>query len=174
MHSATGRQRGAFDPPLPTPGIERALQRNPGYDARGLLSGSQGTLDALLSSMADDPFWMAGALEPAPLGPTERRAATAALAAAVQVRARGEASKRRAQALGTLLQYRYAAAWWLALHTQSNNTHLLVLQGGGAMFGLISASRQVVALNSGHGGPQLCATDAQLLLNFLASNDALR
>lgn len=42
------------------------------------------------------------------------------------------------------------------------------------MYGLISAGRQVVALHSGAAGPQLSTTDAQLLVNFLASNDALR
>jgi len=117
--------------PSPTakPGIERALQRNPGYDVRHLLSGSQCSLSALLSSLGDSPFWMANVVEPAPLGAVERRAAAAALAEAVQ--------------------------------------------GGEALYGLISAGRQVVAIDSGRNTP-LSVLDTQLLLNFLASNDALR
>lgn len=74
---------------LTPPGIERALTRNPGYDVRHLLSSSSCSLSALLSSLGDDPFWLMGVLHPAPLGAGERRAAAAALAAAVQVGALG-------------------------------------------------------------------------------------
>lgn len=47
------------------------------------------------------------------------------------------------------------------------------MQGGEALYGLICAGRQVVALDHGRSAP-LSVLDAQLLLNFLASNDALR
>jgi hypothetical protein len=46
-------------------------------------------------------------------------------------------------------------------------------QKGDALYGLISAGRQVVAIESGRSVP-LSVLDTQLLLNFLASNDALR
>jgi hypothetical protein len=49
----------------------------------------------------------------------------------------------------------------------------LLPQGSDALYGLISAGRQVVALESGHSAP-LSVLDTHLLLNFLASNDALR
>jgi hypothetical protein len=47
-------------------------------------------------------------------------------------------------------------------------------QASESLYGVISAGRQVVALEAGRGAAPLSVLDVQLLLNFLASNDALR
>lgn len=58
--------------------------------------------------MGDDPFWMAGVLEPAPLGPAERRAAAGALAAAVQVWGRGGGEMQVAVVTGSMREQSFA------------------------------------------------------------------
>eukprot|EP00775_Hariotina_reticulata_P007620 gene7620-7822_t len=67
-----------------TGGVERLLQRNPGYDVQQLLSGSKVVLTNLLHSCCCCPGWMFGSLEPAAAAAADRAAAAAALQAAVR------------------------------------------------------------------------------------------
>jgi hypothetical protein len=71
------------------PGVERLLQRNPGYDVQQLLSGSKGVLTDLLHSCCCCPGWMFGSLEPAAAAAADRAAAAAALQEALRVSHQG-------------------------------------------------------------------------------------
>eukprot|EP00879_Flechtneria_rotunda_P009337 GHRR01009776.1.p1 GENE.GHRR01009776.1~~GHRR01009776.1.p1 ORF type:complete len:553 (+),score=217.36 GHRR01009776.1:549-2207(+) len=67
-----------------TGGVERLLQRSPGYDVHNLLAGSKPGMMALVSWFGDCPGWMMGTVEPAAATAADTQAAQAALQIAIK------------------------------------------------------------------------------------------
>lgn len=72
--------------PCTPSGVERVLQRNPGYDVHHLLHGTTAMLHGLVKSFSYSPCYMMEAVEPLPMAVADRKVASEALQDAVRVR----------------------------------------------------------------------------------------